>query len=436
MSIPSECRSSKFSQTGCGFVVEFVDIIKQSKMMDTRTALEGWPNTVVRKYLNEDLFYKLPVDLQKVLNSTSETYVKTIYSCLDDYDSCASKSNNGKYFESYDKLFLFSAMEIKTYKPTDNYSRVTDYYSLKNSTKVKKFKGQSLRYWTRNPYRSGSFMDSSGSSAATVNWGVAPSFRIGFSESDITETPVCTSFSNDSWNVIRQNIINGYSSCYKLGDIKQVYISGYGYHNIKIVNKKRTIDCDNTVYSQTGCGFVFAFDDILAVDYMNDGRTNTGSWNNSKARSVLNNTIYNALPPDLKNVITKTHVLTGYGSNDSTYFESDDYLFLPSLGEIYVRLTTDDDNAKSKTRHLDYYKAKASNGIEGAVLITVDNMNSDNSMVNNPKKTYNSSNAWYWTRTPMPGTSDGFKMIDGEGYIEGNIANLNKYGLSPMFKVN
>ena len=442
MSNPSKCYTEGFSQTACGFVVEFVDIVKKSKMMNTESTRGGWPNSIVRDYLNQEFFYKLPNDLQKVI---SNTYVKSLYSCFN--ENCTSKSNNGKHFESYDRLYLFTNTEVGrrlTYYGgiTDNdYTRTTDYYSLTNNNASKNFWGRTSPWWLINPNGNTSWhyvrdTSSYGALSADTEVGVAPSFRINFIKSDINNKVVCDSFSKDSWFQIQQNIKNDEASCYKVGDTKQIFIPGFGYHNIKIVNKRTPTNCNKSGYSQTACGFVFAFDDILAVDYMNDGRTNTGSWNNSKARSVLNNTIYNALPSDLKYIISNTFVVSGWGSNDSTYFTSNDYLFLPSLAEIYAGLTNSDDNARTKTRQLDYYGAKSINGITGAIQITKSNMNSDNSMVNNPKKTYNSSNAWYWTRTPMPGTSDGFKMIDGEGYIEGNIANLNKYGLSPMFKVN
>ena len=60
---PDQCSKTDFSQTACGFVVEFVDIVEKRAMNSTNTNVGGWPKTVMRTYANEDFFNKLPLDL-------------------------------------------------------------------------------------------------------------------------------------------------------------------------------------------------------------------------------------------------------------------------------------------------------------------------------------------------------------------------------------
>ena len=67
---PSECSTQGFSQTACGFVVEFVDIITTMKMRDTNTNVSGYPATLVYDYLKNTLYSQLPSDLQTVIKPT------------------------------------------------------------------------------------------------------------------------------------------------------------------------------------------------------------------------------------------------------------------------------------------------------------------------------------------------------------------------------
>ena len=67
---PNECRNDNFSQSACGFVVEFVDIVEERAMNASATSVGGWPATTLKKYLDEVFIYKLPEELQKVIIST------------------------------------------------------------------------------------------------------------------------------------------------------------------------------------------------------------------------------------------------------------------------------------------------------------------------------------------------------------------------------
>ena len=93
---PSECNNAGFSQTACGFVVEFVDILEERGMNDTATNVGGWKDSKIRTYANGDFLQKLPSDLQNVIIST-------------DVISGGSETPN---ITSNDKIYLLSAHEV------------------------------------------------------------------------------------------------------------------------------------------------------------------------------------------------------------------------------------------------------------------------------------------------------------------------------------
>ena len=64
---PAECNDSNFSQTACGFVVEFADIVESRQMNSTATNVGGWRDSAMRTYANGAFFNNLPEDLRNVI---------------------------------------------------------------------------------------------------------------------------------------------------------------------------------------------------------------------------------------------------------------------------------------------------------------------------------------------------------------------------------
>ena len=97
--------------------------------------------------------------------------------------------------------------------------------------------------------------------------------------------------------------------------------------------------------SQTACGFVLEFADIITTHNMNssgeyngtqyDYGHNIGGWPNTSMRTFVNNDIYNSLPSDLKNGIIDTSVVSSHGYSDTSNFTSIDKLYLLAPKEIY-----------------------------------------------------------------------------------------------------
>ena len=130
-----------------------------------------------------------------------------------------------------------------------------------------------------------------------------------------------------------------------------------GTHTVRIANKS---EC-TTETSETACGFVVEFADIITKQQFNSTNTNVGGWRDSKIRTYINDTIYKSLPSDLQNVITSTKVISSHGSTrGETNFETQDKLYLLSGHEVYENGTdrpiSESDTSYNNTKQLDYYK--------------------------------------------------------------------------------
>ena len=172
---PDECNGTDFSQTACGFVVEFVDIPETGQINDTDTNIGGWKSAKIRTYLNNDFINKLSPDLQQVI--------------IDTIVVSGHGSRETENFISTDKIYLLSAPEIwdTDVDTSYNYTRQLDYY-VKNNTSsfaIKKYNNANTNWWTRTPYgTSHNFIrvytnGNQNNNAANAAYGIAPAFRIG-----------------------------------------------------------------------------------------------------------------------------------------------------------------------------------------------------------------------------------------------------------------
>ena len=168
------------------------------------------------------------------------------------------------------------------------------------------------------------------------------------------------SFATDSWSTIAKAVKDNNISKYNVGDTKTIDMGTYGTHTVRIANTSTPSECSTDGFSQSACGFVLEFTDIITTHKMNDTSTNVGGWPETSMRTFINNDIYNSLPFVLKNVIVDTTVISGHGSTSGEEnFISTDKLYLLSTAEIWAQGNTDNittDSARDVTRQLDYYK--------------------------------------------------------------------------------
>ena len=182
------------------------------------------------------------------------------------------------------------------------------------------------------------------------------------------------SFETDSWDTIVNAVKTGNASVYNVGDTKTVDMRTLGTHTLRIANTSTPTECSTTGFSQTACGFVLEFADIITKHNMNPsgeykGTTynygwNVDGWPASSMRTYVNTDIYNALPTELKNGIIDTTIVSGHGiTAGETNFTSTDKLYLLSTHEVWEDVDGNTssgidryDTAYANTRQLDYYK--------------------------------------------------------------------------------
>ena len=236
-------------------------------------------------------------------------------------------------------------------------------------------------------------------------------------------------FKEDSWDTIANAVRTGQTSNYHVGDEKEVDLGTYGKHNVRIANMSTPDECSQNGFSQSACGFVIEFTDIITTHNMNPkgeykGKTydygwNLDGWPASQMKAFIDNDIYNSLPNELKSVIITTETVSGHGSGDTNNFTSSDNLYLLAPKEIYANWSNQYDTARDKTRQLDYYNSKGVTTNSYAAAIKKDS-------------TKTASN--WWLRCAYSNNIGGFYAMGSIGTWGYNAAS-NVNGVSPTFRI-
>ncbi len=226
-------------------------------------------------------------------------------------------------------------------------------------------------------------------------------------------------FATDSWSTIIANVKAGNGSEYKVGSTKEVNLgTTYGTHTLRIANTSTPSECSTTGFSQTACGFVLEFADIITDHKMNDTDTNVGGWPATSMRTFVNNDIYNSLPNEIKNAIIDTTTVSRHGNTNYNNFTSTDKLYLLAPKEIYTNFSNSWDSAKDLTRTLDYYTAQGvtTNNYSGAI-----------------KKNGTSASGW-WFRAANSFTPGNFLRVTSNGDFVEYVADY-AFGVVPAFRL-
>ena len=245
-------------------------------------------------------------------------------------------------------------------------------------------------------------------------------------DSNAITRPVLT-FAEGSWSQIAGAIRSGYTDFLNVGDTKEVNLELFGTHTVRIANTSTPAECKTTGFSQTACGVVIEFADLMTNHKMNSSNTNVGGWPASAMRAYVNTDIYDALPSELRSVIVPTKVISGHGSTSGeTNFESTDKLYLLSPHEVWedddgnANLGPDKfDTAYSNTRQLDYYKnlGVTTSDYSGAI-----------------KKNSSNSAAYWWLRSAYSYYTNNFNYVNSYGNY-GNLSAYGTRGVSPAFRI-
>ena len=274
--------------------------------------------------------------------------------------------------------------------------------------------------------------------AATISTSLEPQY-IQADSSSVYYREV--SFATDSWS----DIIDAY----KVGNIKvleqameagttravQLDLDNNGTaettRHVRIANLSTPSECEASDFSETACGFVLEFADIITKHNMNPSGTykgtnysygwNVDGWPASSMYSYVNTDIYNALPYDLKSIVIDTIVVSGHGSTTGeTNFTSIDKLFLFDDKEIYgTNYHGATNTAINQERQLDYYSY---------IDVTSSNIKSA------AKKKLNSNVSSWWLRSAYSDTASGFHHVNTDGQWW-DTAAFNVLGVSPAFRI-
>ena len=268
--------------------------------------------------------------------------------------------------------------------------------------------------------------------ASNVTEGNLDGYKCGNGSSGGSTVLPTKSFEKEtSWEVIASNakncVDNPDSCAYEVGQTKTVEMGSFGTHTLRIANMSKPDECNQEGFSQSACGFVVEFTDIITTHNMNDTVTNEGGWPASAMYKFLNDesdssSIINLLPKELKNVIKPTITVSGRGSEDTVeYITSTDKLYLLSTHEVWENAlnSIEFDTAWNKTRQLDYYKIKGvtTNSVDGAI-----------------KKDSAGSRSTWWLRSAYSDNYNCFCNVGDAGLCYISNAHII-YGVSPAFRI-
>ena len=241
-----------------------------------------------------------------------------------------------------------------------------------------------------------------------------------------------SSFGTDSWKTIITAVKANNISKYNVGDTKTVDLgTTYGTHTLRIANTSTPDECKTEGFSQTACGFVLEFADIITTHNMNPSGTykgtqynygwNVDGWPASSMYTFVNNDIYNAISSELKNGIIDTTVVSSHGKTDTSNFTSTDKLYLLSTAEVWAQGSSNTisyDTARDNTRQLDYYKylGTSTSNYSGAI-----------------KKNGTSASIW-WLRAAFAINNDYFYIVNSDGDWDNNSAYGTR-GVSLAFRI-
>lgn len=241
--------------------------------------------------------------------------------------------------------------------------------------------------------------------------------------------PKPKSFAEDTWETIAENTS---SNVYNVGDTKQVLIGNNSY-TVRIANKSTPAECNRNDFSQTACGFVVEFADIVERRRMNPSGEykgqqyeygwNVDGWPGSEMSTYANGDFYNKLPEELRKVIKATKVISGHGSADTSNFTSTNKIYLLSAHEVYEDGTSNkistSDTAYNQTRQLDYYKTLGvtTNNYFGAI-----------------KREDSVSTFDWWLRAAISDNDYVFLNVMSNGAWDATITKASN-GFAPAFRI-
>ena len=246
------------------------------------------------------------------------------------------------------------------------------------------------------------------------------------------EVQIDKSMNDYSWSEIKDLIQAGHADYFEVGDTKDItFPSAITLNSGSIaanstwrvvclgINHNSSKEGTNRVHFCIGK--TTGGKDICFYSHrMNSTETNSGGWNGSEMKTWLNETFYNALPSDLKAVITECTKYTdntGDGSDTSEdVTATSQKIWLLAEFEVFGARKTANQYEQNSQAQYDYYK----NG---------------NSKVRYKHNSQKSASYW-WLRSPGYDSSDGFCFVSGYGNAYSDSVTGNASGVVPCFTIS
>ena len=246
-------------------------------------------------------------------------------------------------------------------------------------------------------------------------------FTVKYRQATETSKPTVNpvSFTEDDWSTIVAAVKKGKTENYNVGDTKEIDMGTFGTHTLRIANMSTPTECSTTGFSQTACGFVLEFADVITKRQMNNTSATMHSWHQTDSYSFINTDVYNSLLEVLKNSILDTKIICSHGLLDQENFTVENKLFLISVTEVYGRSSSYYDSAQEQSRQLDYYSSKS-----------VDSYNNHEYVA---KKYQNGESQWF-SRTILSPTVSNVYIIYGDGGTYSGSISIES-GISPAFRI-
>lgn len=237
-------------------------------------------------------------------------------------------------------------------------------------------------------------------------------------------------FATDSWKTIK-SLLAADRSSYPLGAMRKEKMNLDGterIYTLRLVNTSTPDECNANNISKSGCGVVIEFvttigEYPLYETFDTDNDINSG-WFGSTLRTFLNtdeNSVYNKLPDDLKEVIIPTGpIFSSQASGTESISPSafDDYLYIEAPKELNTTTgygcTSSCDIMELSMRTLDYYTNDGD------------------------RKKFKTSGevTEYWTRSMNgDGVKDKAWQINTSGSADSFKTITDSYGIAPAFRI-
>ncbi|MBR6137634.1 MAG: hypothetical protein IKQ06_05715 [Bacilli bacterium] len=251
------------------------------------------------------------------------------------------------------------------------------------------------------------------------------SVSITYVQADSNAT-VAHSFGTDSWDTVISNVKTGIiPKYYQVGMTKEIEMGDRGTHTVRISNISTPNECNNQNFSQTACGFVIEFANIMWTSRltMPEVYTNVGGFPMTSTYSGFSGYLLNLFPEPVRSNMLTTRVISGHGPDDPNNFITYDKIYYLSMVEIYGTDTHGgelyDNVSTSETRQLDYYSI------------------TNTSLTNKApaKKTLDSVSKSWWLRSADTTSNQSFLDVYKDGSITSNFSDNYQIGSSPAFRL-